>query len=113
MSSGWNNSGWLADVLYIYPNKAKKYTFEDDMEAKQRAMKANELSSLKKPNLSAVDIYKSSKTKTKSEKHDTLDKDVFMDMVSKDLNQKKDLAESNLKSQKEEYKHIYKVHKLQ
>jgi hypothetical protein len=20
-SPGWNNSGWLADVLYIYPNR--------------------------------------------------------------------------------------------
>ena len=76
-------------------------------------MKANELSSLKKPNLSAVDMYKSGKSKGKSEKHETIDKDAFMDMVSKDLNQKKDLAESNLKSQKEEYKHMYKVHKLE
>ena len=47
MTSGWNNSGWLADVLYIYPNKAKKYTFEDELEAKQRAQKANEQSTLK------------------------------------------------------------------
>jgi hypothetical protein len=23
-SPGWNNSGWLADVLHIYPNKIKK-----------------------------------------------------------------------------------------
>jgi hypothetical protein len=27
-SPGWNNSGWLADVLYIYPNKLKKQSFD-------------------------------------------------------------------------------------
>jgi hypothetical protein len=32
-SPGWNNSGWLADVLYIYPNKVKKQTFENNREA--------------------------------------------------------------------------------
>lgn len=31
-SPGWNNSGWLADVLYIYPNKVKKQTFENNRE---------------------------------------------------------------------------------
>jgi hypothetical protein len=36
MTSGWNNSGWLADVLYIYPNKAKKYTFEDELQNRQK-----------------------------------------------------------------------------
>jgi len=28
--SGWNNSGSLADVLYIYPFKADKKTFDQD-----------------------------------------------------------------------------------
>jgi hypothetical protein len=32
-SPGWNNSGWLADILYIYPNKAKKQTFDNQREA--------------------------------------------------------------------------------
>ena len=32
-SPGWNNSGWLADVLYIYPNKLKKQSFENNREA--------------------------------------------------------------------------------
>ena len=31
-SPGWNNSGWLADVLYIYPNKIKKQSFENNRE---------------------------------------------------------------------------------
>lgn len=29
LTSGWNNSGSLADILYIYPNKRKKKTFEN------------------------------------------------------------------------------------
>lgn len=32
LSSGWNNSGSLADVLYIYPNKKKKKSFENKRE---------------------------------------------------------------------------------
>lgn len=31
-SPGWNNSGWLADVLYIYPNKIKKASFDANRE---------------------------------------------------------------------------------
>ena len=31
-SPGWNNSGWLADMLYIYPNKVKKQSFENNRE---------------------------------------------------------------------------------
>ena len=27
-SPGWNSSGWLADMLYIYPNKLKKNSFD-------------------------------------------------------------------------------------
>jgi len=53
MSSGWNNSGWLADVLYIYPNKAKKYTFEDDLEKKQKNIK-NAKSGLLKPSIISI-----------------------------------------------------------
>lgn len=30
---GWNNSGWLADVLHIYPNKIKKQTFDSNRDA--------------------------------------------------------------------------------
>ena len=47
-SPGWNNSGWLADVLYIYPNKVKKQTFETNRDAilqikeQQRGDKAND-----------------------------------------------------------------------
>ena len=32
LSSGWNNSGSIADVLYIYPNKRKKKTFENSVD---------------------------------------------------------------------------------
>ena len=28
LSTGWNNSGWLADVLYIYPFKKNRKSFE-------------------------------------------------------------------------------------
>ena len=46
-SPGWNNSGWLADVLYIYPNKVKKQTFENNREAilqmKEQTQKANNI----------------------------------------------------------------------
>lgn len=88
ISSGWNNSGWLADVLYIYPNKAKKYTFEDELDAKQKAMKNADASTLKKPNLSSTEIYKPAKTKVKAEKSENIYKDAFMDMVGKDLQEK-------------------------
>lgn len=30
---GWNSSGWLADILYIYPNKVKKQSFDSNREA--------------------------------------------------------------------------------
>lgn len=29
-SPGWNNSGWLADVLYIYPTKIKRVSFDSN-----------------------------------------------------------------------------------
>jgi hypothetical protein len=32
-SPGWNSSGWLADVLYIYPNKLKKQSFDTNRDA--------------------------------------------------------------------------------
>ncbi len=32
LSSGWNNSGSLADVLYIYPNRKKRFTFDTNRE---------------------------------------------------------------------------------
>lgn len=32
-SPGWNNSGWLADFLYIYPNKMKKQSFDSNRDA--------------------------------------------------------------------------------
>jgi hypothetical protein len=34
---GWNSSGWLADVLYIYPNKVKKQSFDSNREAIMQA----------------------------------------------------------------------------
>lgn len=30
--AGWNNNGWLADMLYIYPNKQKKNNFDQNRE---------------------------------------------------------------------------------
>ena len=46
-SPGWNNSGWLADVLYIYPNKLKKQSFDSNRDAiiqlrEEQAMKLKE-----------------------------------------------------------------------
>ena len=32
-SPGWNSSGWLADMLYIYPNKLKKQSFDTNRDA--------------------------------------------------------------------------------
>ena len=36
-----------------------------------------------------------------------------MSLVNKDLSQKEEQVKSNLKLQKEEYKHMYKFHKLE
>jgi hypothetical protein len=30
LNSGWNNSGQLADILYIFPHKTGKKTFDDN-----------------------------------------------------------------------------------
>ena len=42
LSSGWNNSGSLADVLYIYPNKKKKKSFENKWEEMKFLKNVNE-----------------------------------------------------------------------
>jgi hypothetical protein len=103
---GKNNSGWLADVLYIYPHKTKKYTFEDELENKQREMK--DKGGLIKQNITSMNTNKAFIGAT-----DLTDPDTFMNMVTKDLQKKQDFILSKQKSQNEEYKHIYNTHKLE
>jgi hypothetical protein len=107
MTSGWNNSGWLADVLYIYPHKPKKYTFEDELENKQREMKGK--GGLIKPNITTL----SSNNKSLLGATDLTDPRTFMDVVYKDIQNKQDNIQKKQKSQNEEYEYMRNTHKLE
>jgi hypothetical protein len=107
MTSGWNNSGWLADVLYIYPHKPKKYTFEDELENKQREMK--DKGGLIKPNITTL----SSNNKVLLGATDLTDPATFMNVVSKDLLKKQEFIRSKQKSQNEEFDYMHNTHKLE
>ena len=58
MKPGWNNSGWLADSIQIYPNRTKtEKTYENDrekiVETKQRHERL-----LRKADNQKVDVWK-------------------------------------------------------
>lgn len=87
MISNWNNSGWLADALYIFPNKSKKYTFEDDLQAKQRE-KTLEVGMAAKKHLSNLDVRKNSK---QDDANDIDNAENFAKSVSKNLGSHQEL----------------------
>jgi hypothetical protein len=108
MTSGWNNSGWLADVLHIYPNKAKKYTFEDDLQAKQRE-KALDLNAAKK-HLGSLDVNKPGRHQKEEVVNDLYNSENFASSINRNVKSQQELIR---KHQKDASKHIKQTSKLE
>ena len=87
-------------MLFTYIQlKRNKYTSENDLEAKEKKLNLNKVT-LRKPSLRSVDLYKIGKGK-KSDKHEIMNRNKFMEMVSKKLQQKKDITWPIMKTKNE------------